>query len=515
MNNKIFLQNTLRIAAEEVVATTSPSLTHPAEKLLYELQIHQIELEMQNEELRRVQEALDCERSRYFDLYDMAPVGYITLSDMGLILQANFTSCTLLGVTRGELIKQPISRFMLRDHADIFYLLRKQILASAQPQSRELQMLKSDKTPFWVHLAGSTAPGADGVVELRIVLHDITEQKQAEMELRIAAVAFECQEGIIVMDSNREILRVNQAFTTITGYTQPAIRGQTSAMLRSNRQPPDFYAQVWREANISGTWAGEMWLRHQDGHDFFAQFVITTVQDKHSLLTHYVINLTDSTQKQQQEQQRLRNEAAHRDILVREVHHRIKNNLQGITGLLRQFVQKHPGTADPINLAISQVQSISVIYGLQGSTNATSVRLDELTQAIAVQIQALWQTPITVDTPPDWPPCVIAEMEAVPIALILNELMVNAVKHGGKSHDGVHILLQRGLLPEDVSIKMINLGQLTHEGQRTGASHSGLQLISALMPRSNAHLVMTQEGERVLTLLQLEYPVIFTLKDPR
>ncbi len=79
---------------------------------LHELQVHQIELEMQNEELRRAQRELEASQARYFDLYDLAPVGYCTLSEQGLILEVNLTAATLLGVTRSTLVKQPLTRFI-------------------------------------------------------------------------------------------------------------------------------------------------------------------------------------------------------------------------------------------------------------------------------------------------------------------------------------------------------------------------------------------------------------------
>ena len=96
-----------------------------ARRALHELRVHQIELEMQNEELRRTQEELEASRARYFDLYDLAPVGYFTLSEQGLILEANLTAAKLLGVARGALVKQPLSRFILPEDQDIHYLHRK------------------------------------------------------------------------------------------------------------------------------------------------------------------------------------------------------------------------------------------------------------------------------------------------------------------------------------------------------------------------------------------------------
>ena len=111
-----------------------------ARRALHELRVHQIELEMQNEELRRTQEELEGSRARYFDLYDLAPVGYFTLSEQGLILEANLTGAKLLGVARGALVKQPLSRFVLREDQDIYYLHRKALLETGAPQAWELRM---------------------------------------------------------------------------------------------------------------------------------------------------------------------------------------------------------------------------------------------------------------------------------------------------------------------------------------------------------------------------------------
>ena len=119
----------LRRQAEEIArekAAHSPEniealSTEATRQTLYELRVHQIELEMQNEELRRAQAELDAARARYFDLYDLAPVGYCTLSEKGLILEANLTIATLLGVARSALIKQQLTRFIIKEDQDIYY----------------------------------------------------------------------------------------------------------------------------------------------------------------------------------------------------------------------------------------------------------------------------------------------------------------------------------------------------------------------------------------------------------
>lgn len=93
--------------------------------MLHELQVHQVELEMQNQELRRAQAELDAARIRYFELYDLAPVGYISLNQNGLIVEVNLTVATLLGFERGALAMQPMSRYIHQEDQDIYYLHRK------------------------------------------------------------------------------------------------------------------------------------------------------------------------------------------------------------------------------------------------------------------------------------------------------------------------------------------------------------------------------------------------------
>jgi PAS domain S-box-containing protein len=153
-----------------------------ARQMLHELRVHQIELEMQNEELRRAQLELDNSRARYFDLYDLAPVGYCTLNEQGLILQANLNAAVLLGVARSALVRQPISAFIFRDDQDIYYRFRKQLFETAEPQWCDLQLVKQDGTPQWTQLAATSAVDEEGVRVMRLVLNDISDRKRVEAE---------------------------------------------------------------------------------------------------------------------------------------------------------------------------------------------------------------------------------------------------------------------------------------------------------------------------------------------
>jgi PAS domain S-box-containing protein len=151
--------------------------------MLHELRVHQIELEMQNDELRRVQEELGTSRGRYFDFFDLAPVGFCTLSKQGLIVEANLFASTLFGEARGALLRQPISRFILKEDQDFFYLQRKRIFESIEAKSFDLRMMTADGSEFWVYLVASIAPDTVGAAAvLRLVILDITERKVAQLQ---------------------------------------------------------------------------------------------------------------------------------------------------------------------------------------------------------------------------------------------------------------------------------------------------------------------------------------------
>jgi PAS domain S-box-containing protein len=181
----------LRLRAEETARVRAASSPENVEALspeetrrtLHELRVHQIELEMQNEELRRAQVELDAARERYFDLYDLAPVGYCTVSEQGLILEANLTAAGLLGEARAALVKQPISRFILPGDMDIHYLHFKRLLETGSPQAWELRLLRKDSAPFWARVEATAVQDADGTPVSRVVMTDITERKRSEQAM--------------------------------------------------------------------------------------------------------------------------------------------------------------------------------------------------------------------------------------------------------------------------------------------------------------------------------------------
>jgi len=289
----------LRAEAEAQLAgapqTGGPA--RPAEELLHELQVHQIELEMQNEELRRAQLALEESRDRYVDLYEFAPVGYLTLAGEGLISEVNLTGATLLGEERKKLLQRRFARFVTPEDSDRYHRLLVSVMQRDERQACELALRRGDGSVFHAQLDCQRVAAGDKPPMVRITLTDITERKRTEVELRVAATAFESQEGMFVTDAGNVILRINRAFTDITGFTAEEAVGQTPRLLKSGRHDAAFYAAMWENINRTGAWRGEIWNRQKSGNVHPEWLTITAVKGSDGDVTHYVGTLIDITQR--------------------------------------------------------------------------------------------------------------------------------------------------------------------------------------------------------------------------
>ncbi len=224
----------LHRAGPQNVETLSLEAT---QRLVHELHAHQIELEMQNDELRRTQLELASERTRYFDLYDLAPVGYCTVSDAGLILQANLTVAQLLGLPRAALVKQPFSRFLFKADQDNYYLCRRTLIESGQLEACELRMVKPDGAHFWVNLTATFARTDDNMPMLRIALTDVTEIKRVtlaitESEARYHALNAQLQTKNVELEATQAAAdKANRSKSDFLSNMSHELRTPLSAIL--------------------------------------------------------------------------------------------------------------------------------------------------------------------------------------------------------------------------------------------------------------------------------------------
>ncbi|MEI6209747.1 MAG: response regulator [Desulfuromonadales bacterium] len=272
----------------------NPLLPAETEQRLHALQVRQIKLEMQNEELRRYQEECEASKQRYFGLFDLAPVGYLIISDKGLILEANFTATSMLGMARGALVKQPISRIIPEDHQDTYYLHCKQLFDTGEPLTFELQMLKMDGTEFLANLLFK--PAYNG--EYWLIIEDISRRRLFEETQSMMSRAVEqCPVSIVITNILGTIVFVNPKFIELSGYTAEEAIGQNPRILKSGKTPPETYEKLWSTISSGDTWEGDVLNKSKDGGLFWEHSRVTALRNDSGAITHYIAVKEDITEK--------------------------------------------------------------------------------------------------------------------------------------------------------------------------------------------------------------------------
>ncbi len=310
----------LRQRAEEqlrsdVAMHTQPRSPLEMKKLLQELRVHQIELEMQNEELRLSQEELYTERGRYFDLYDLAPVGYLTLNDKGLIKRANLTAAGMIGVARNSLLHKPALLFIYCEDQDVYTHRSKLLMESGELQSWEMRLKRDDGSTLWVRLNATLAHNG----ECWITFNDITESKQTEIALeertreledsvkalnirneeilKLSRAVEQSPVTIMITDTQGTIEFVNSKFTELTGYSAEEAVGQSVKILRTDQTPPETMDKMWATITAGNTWEGEFVNKSKGGNIFYEHATISALRDDSGAITQYVAVKEDITEK--------------------------------------------------------------------------------------------------------------------------------------------------------------------------------------------------------------------------
>ncbi len=244
---------------------------------------------------KRAEAALHASEERHRTLVEWSPEG-INVHRKGKLVYVNASAIRMLGAQRADqLIGRPILDII---HPTFHHLMQTKIKSihdvEVHNETYDIQFLKIDGTPIDVVAQGALID-FDGAPSIYVAWHDVTETKRHAESQRIAATAFESQEGMFVTDAAWHILRTNQSYNQITGYTSEQLIGQ----------PPNFFNQEFRNnanyhamiASIAerGSWQGEVLDHRQDGSEFSAWINISSVTDDEGLITHYVATFNDIT----------------------------------------------------------------------------------------------------------------------------------------------------------------------------------------------------------------------------
>jgi diguanylate cyclase (GGDEF)-like protein/PAS domain S-box-containing protein len=251
-------------------------------------------------------QALLSSEARQHAIFDASPDAMIISDENGLIIQANRQVEYLLGYTIGELIGQPIDILLPERYRAAHPALRARFadlpVARRMGVGLEVKARRKDGSECDVDVSLSRIETDQGFLFVS-ALHDLGERKQAEVDLRIAATAFESHHGVVVTDAVDVILRVNQAFTQITGYSAEEAIGKRMNFLKSDRHEEHFYSAMWEKILGEGKWEGEIWNRNKNGAVHPHWLTVAAVKDRTDVISHYVGTYTDVTERNHTEQE--------------------------------------------------------------------------------------------------------------------------------------------------------------------------------------------------------------------
>jgi PAS domain S-box-containing protein len=464
------------------------------------------------DERHQARESLAVQAGRTRAILNSVLVGIVTVSEGGIDWM-NRSARRMFGGELADFVGEPISTVATPepDHplrrAD--YL---DTLAEGRAETFECRLKARDGREFWV-VGNAVVTGRESTGrQLTFALLDIERRRQAEVSIAQAQASLQrvietAPLAIALFDARSlRIVQLNQMASTFFDRPLDGLLGCTPEQATGPRKAA--LLRGWLTASGGDSEVQRRELLDDEGERADSPRVWDTrfvpLSASGADAARLLMVATDVTEQRTAEQNRLQAALAQRDLLVREVHHRIKNNLQGVAGLLQQNAARRPEVATVLSEAVGQVQAIAQVYGLQVGAGGP-LRVASVVEAIASSVQRTFGRTIRFIAA-DGVDHLLPEAESIPIALTVNELLTNAVKHGAAgdlrcavSADGA-----------SVSIVIANPGRL-RDGFSLAAfpgGVSGLGLVRALLPRRSAVLSIEAVGDEVQARVLLSPPSV-------
>jgi PAS domain S-box-containing protein len=453
--------------------------------------------------------ALQAERTRA--ILDSVLVGIVTVGPRG-IEWMNRSARRMFGGDLVDFLNQPIGTVATpeADHPfrQTHYL---NDLVEGEAETFECQVQARDGRQFWV-VGNVVATGRDATGrQLTYALLDIERRRLAEARMSQAQASLQrvieaAPLAITLRDARSlRILQVNRVAARSVGRTPEELVGTTPEQLFPAGQAEQRRADMVMALGSPDVTQREYRIEQQGEPQVWdARYLpLSTVpcQPPNQLL----LVATDVTEQRAAQQAKFDAAITQREMLVKEVHHRIKNNLQGVAGLLQQIAQRKPEVAPAIAEVVGQVQAIAQVYGLQVGVNGP-LRVRSLVESITNSVQRTFgcQMNLVVEgaQADAW---ALPEAESIPVALTINELLTNAVKH---SAGLARVTCRLHADEAQVRVTIVNLGRLPEGFQlsRFPGGVSGLGLVRALLPRRSADFSLEQHGDEVWATVRLQPP---------
>jgi len=446
-------------------------------------------------------------------ILDSVFVGIVTLDASG-ISWMNRSARRMFGGDLSDFVGQPLGTVATPDLDHPFRMTEYlDDLMDGQSHTFECQVMGRDGRVFWVVGNAVVTLSEFNQRQITYALLDIDRRRQAEARLaeaeatlkriiEIAPMAISVHEAPTL-----RVLQANKSASTFMQREASSVLGHALEDIFPAMRARQLRAEMLTALDSHKALHREHRIDQGKGPEQVWDVNYLPLSSDGQPTDQLLVVASDVTEQRAAEKARLDAAITQREMLVREVHHRIKNNLQGVAGLLQQIAARKPEVAPAISEVVGQVQAIAQVYGLQVGAGGP-LHLHSVVEAIGQSVQRTFGHPISLDVSGtharEWQ---LPEAESIPIALCLNELLTNAHKHGDRhapiacqlvSNDqGVTVLvLNQGHLPEGFSMDRIRGGV------------SGLGLVRALLPRRSSSIQIEQDGTQVRTCLHLTPPGI-------
>lgn len=436
-------------------------------------------------------------------------VAIISTDRQGLVLFWNTGAGNVLGFDADATVGQKTIELLLPpDEAASQELLMKvmmRVLGGQETVVQIMPFIHRDGRRRTLRVTFSPQHDNNGAVQgMLLIGEDITEREvarreteQAERQLRLLAFTLNCaRDAFVITGLDNRILYVNQAFTDTYGYMEEELIGRDVMMVRSPSTPPELAERI-RQGTRGAGWSGEVMDRRKNGEEFPVELSTSTVRNDQGEPVALVGVARDITQRKAAENQ-IRTSLHEKEVLLKEIHHRVKNNLQVITSLLSLQSARIPGAEIQAILKESQtrVKSMALVHEeLYQSEDFSRVDFADYIRRLTANLFHTYQTgPVAVSLAVDVEKVYLTVDTAIPCGLIINELVSNALKHAfaGREEGSVTIRLQRDGATHILTVRDDGVG-LPSEIDPWTTETLGLQLVSTLTRQLGGALAVTRE----------------------
>ena len=482
------------------------------------------------DERQRARASLVLQADRTRAILDSVLVGIVTVGDTG-IEWMNRSARRMFGGELADFVGAPIS-VVAGDELD--HPLRRtdygETLEEGQAETFECRLRARDGRHFWV-VGNVVVTGQETAHrQLTYALLDIERRRQAEVSIVQARASLQriietAPLAIALFDAaSQQVVQLNQMAATFAGRPMKEILGRVPSQWLPGPEGAKLSADLHRALATPGSVQRELRRAadaslagtEREGAYSVWDIRIVSLRSAADAPDQLLMVASDVTAQRAADEARLAAAIAQREMLIKEVHHRIKNNLQGVAGLLQQSASRHPEAAGAIAEAVSQVHAIAQVHGLQvGVTGPMRVR--GVVEAIAASVQRMFGRTIHVEVNGPAPHrFALTEADSIPIALTVNELFTNAIKHSAPAAGELPTEIRCRIACTDgtIEIAIANQGALREGFSLAGipAGVSGLGLVRSLLPRKGARLGLEQVGDSVVARLELAPPAVALLE---